>query len=61
MTLEHYRRTLLDNVDQLGSIMGEIYCNVVRTCLECDFPDTEVDLAHAVFTNVVRELETCNA
>jgi serine/threonine protein kinase len=61
MTLDLYRKTLLDNVDKLGSMMGEIYSAVVRTCLECDFPDDEEDLARAVFTRVVRELETCHA
>lgn len=61
MTLENCRKVLLDNIDHLSSMMGEIYRDVVRTCLECDFAGDDEQLAHAVFTNIVRELGMCKA
>ena len=61
MTLDAYRELLIANLDQVGSMMGEIYRDVVGACLTCDFPDDEEDFARAVLMKVIHELETCNA
>jgi len=61
MSLDAYRTVLIANLDQIGSMMGEIYRDVVGLCLRCEFPNDEEDFAHAVFVKFINKLESCNA